>query len=1011
MDMLSTKAFTLDGNWLIGIDPENIGRQEKWFSCPQPGAKPTLVPKIIQDAFPEYHGVAWYWRSFNCPVNSAASGRVILKFHCVDYIADVWVNDVYVGSHEGGECPFDLDITDCAILGGQNRLAVRVLNPTNEPIDGVVLSETPHLCRIIPYSNGACFNIGGILESVELMLYPQVRITDIYANPDCKTGIIHIQATVINSGTDSLTCKVQFVAAPAIRGDDSNLCKFEQVIPAGESTIETVIRINEPKLWDLEDPFLYRITVRMCLPDDSIEERSVRCGFKDFQVENGYFRLNGKRILLKGTHTINHCPGGGISFPNADIDLLRRDLIYAKTLGFNMIRFIAQAAHPYQLDLCDEIGLMVYEESRASWCLADSEHMSRRYDLSYTEMIIRDRNHPSIAIWGLLNETRNTPTYQHAKASLPLIRKLDNTRLVLLGSGRWDTELGTGSVSNPGSSEWEYVWGAEKPCGETAQFHPMVGICGEFAGDIHFYPIVPPSITSDNFIRNLGKDTKPIFLSEYGIGSTMNVIREWRKCIEAGINPNTEDVILLKQMSDRYVADWNRLGFDGIYAFPEDMLQHSQALSSRWRTQCFNLVRSNPNICGYNLTGMLDHVMTGEGLWTYWREWKPGIADAVSDGWAPLRWCLFVSPTHVYSGREFEVEAIVASEDVLKPGDYPVCLKITGAAGVVWEHKSTLHIPETRAGEDAPLTWQIMRENITLNVPEGKYKLHASMENAAPCAGCISFYVSESANYPKVESAVTLWGIDSKTETWLHLQGVNTTKFEDPAHDNREVILIGDSIELADDTNGWIELARRIAQGSTAVFISPKAFIRKIDQQEPDPVGWLPLENKGRCYDFHDWLYHKETVGKYHPIFKGLPSKSILDWDYYGQVISHTIMEGQDTPDDTAAAAFAAGYCNGTATNTGYECGTVICSYNFGSGRFIINALSILDNLDKNPAADKLLLNLINHAAESIQLPLSALPADFDDTLKKIGYTEWTDCHSERSEESSSPMLFFPDKE
>jgi len=1007
--MSSTTSISLDGNWSIGIDPDNIGRQDKWFSGPQTGAKPTLVPKIIQDAFPEYHGVAWYWRSFDCPVNPAASGRVILKFHCVDYIADVWVNDVHVGSHEGGECPFELDITDCVVQGGQNRLAVRVLNPTNEPIDGVILSETPHLCRIIPFSNGACFDIGGILESVELMLCPIVRITDIYANPDCKTGIIHIQATVINSGTDSLTCQVQFVAAPAVRGDDSSLCKFERVIQAGESVIETDIQINEPRLWNLEDPFLYRVTVRICLPNDSIDERSVRCGFRDFRVENGFFRLNGRRVFLKGSLTINCCPGGGITSPTPDLDMLRRDMIYAKTLGFNSVRFIAQAAQPYVLDICDEIGLMVHEESRAGWFLADSEHMPRRYDESYREMIIRDRNHPCITMWGLLNETKNTPTYQHAKAILPLIRELDKTRLVLLDSGRWDTEMGTGSISNPGSSEWEYVWGAEEPGGRTAEFQPLVGICGEFAGDIHFYPIVPPNEVSDSFVRNLGKGTKPVFLSEYGIGSQMNTIRDYRKCIEAGLNPNTEDVVLLKQMSERYIADWNRLGFDGTYAFPEDMLQHSQTLSSHWRAQNFNLVRSNPKIAGYSLTSMIDDVMTGSGIWTYWREIKQGMVEAVSDGWAPLRWCLFVKPTHVYSGREFEVEAVIASEDVLKPGDYPVCLRITGAAGIVWEHQSTLHIPENKPGEDAPLTWQVMRENITLNVPEGKYELHASMENAAPCAGCVSFYVSESANYPRVESSITLWGIDLKTENWLHSQGVKTTNFKDPAPDNREVILIGDSPELADDLNGWIELTRRITQGSTAVFISPKAFNRKTDLTETDPVGWLPLENKGRCYDFHDWLYHKEIIGKYHPVFKGLPSKGILDWDYYGQVISHTILEGQDTPDDTAAAAFAVGYCSDNGKGGGYAYGTVICSYNFGSGRFIISALNILDNLDKNPAADRLMLNMLDHAAECTQGSISDLPADFEETLKKIGYTEWKGCHSERSDEDSFPLQFFPD--
>lgn len=77
----------------------------------------------------------------------------------------------------------------------------------------------------------------------------------------------------------------------------------------------------------------------------------------------------------------------------------------------------------------------------------------------------------------------------------------------------------------------------------------------------------------------------------------------------------------------------------------EDMLRDSQRLHARQRLIGFDLIRSNPQICGYNLTGLLDHALTGEGLWSFWREWKPGILDALVDGWAPLRWCLFCTLT------------------------------------------------------------------------------------------------------------------------------------------------------------------------------------------------------------------------------------------------------------------------------------------------------------------------------------------------------------------------------
>ncbi len=130
--------------------------------------------------------------------------------------------------------------------------------------------------------------------------------------------------------------------------------------------------------------------------------RSVRCGFRDFRFEDGHFRLNGRRIYLRCSHTGNCCPVG-LELP-VDPDWLRRDLINAKMMRFNAIRFIAGVAKRYQLDVAGEIGLMVYEEAYASWCLADSPRMAERYDESLLGVVRRDCNHPSVVIWGLLNE-------------------------------------------------------------------------------------------------------------------------------------------------------------------------------------------------------------------------------------------------------------------------------------------------------------------------------------------------------------------------------------------------------------------------------------------------------------------------------------------------------------------------------------------------------------------------------------------------------------------------------
>jgi beta-glucuronidase len=101
----STIIMQLDGDWLLATDPYNIGREQKWFTSPVKDAKLTKVPWIIQDAFPGYHGVAWYWREFVPIINPHVEGHYLLRFWAVDYKADVWLNNKNIGSHEGGETP------------------------------------------------------------------------------------------------------------------------------------------------------------------------------------------------------------------------------------------------------------------------------------------------------------------------------------------------------------------------------------------------------------------------------------------------------------------------------------------------------------------------------------------------------------------------------------------------------------------------------------------------------------------------------------------------------------------------------------------------------------------------------------------------------------------------------------------------------------------------------------------------------------------------------------------
>ncbi|MCX6028385.1 MAG: twin-arginine translocation signal domain-containing protein [Chloroflexi bacterium] len=978
----------LTGTWKLLPDPENRGRNDRWFAAVQEGAKPAPVPGMIQQVFP-YYGVAWYWHEFTPACLPTTQSKVLLHFDgSVDYLGEVWLNGQFLGGYEGGEAPFDLDATAALKPGTPNLLAVRVLDPINDPIDGYVLKEVPHRNKEMSADPGASSNYGGIMQPVELRAVPVVRIADAFVRPNPHDGRVPVTVTLRNDTGKAVEARLVAAIGPASAEERTADAWAEQTLTVapGDQTVELELRVEQPRLWDISDPYLYRVTLRLeAGTGDGVAARSetgqseyrVKCGFREFRVdEHGYFRLNGRRVYVRSAHTGNRWPPGQTYAGKADT--MRLDLIYAKAAGFNTIRFLVGIPLQQQLDFCDELGLMVYEECYASWLLADSPKMAERFDRNTDAMVLRDRNHPSVVIWGLLNETEPGAVFQHAVAYLPHLRKLDPTRLVLLGSGRFDHQWNVGSVSNPGSDQWEYLWGAEGPQADyTARVkeeYPLAFYDG--VGDAHMYPRVPQSPAVNRLIRTLGQDTKPVFLSEYGIGSLLNPIREAARWEEAGHDPSP-----MRVMADKLIKDWQAWGFDEVYPFPEDLLRESQRLHARQRLLGFNLIRSNPRICGYSLTSYTDG-MTGEGLWTYSGEWKPGIVDALADGWAPLRWCLFVEPSHVYAGQKVQVEAVLANDSVLSPGSYPVTFRIWGPEGLAWEKKTEVVLPVPAPGEDPPLAVPALLEEIALTGPAGAYQLVANMERGgAPAGARLTFYLSDPAAWPRLKATVTGWGLSASVSDWLVERGVEVHPFATAGGqaDGRDLLLVGTPAAEESDPAHWTELAQRIARGSTAVFLTPAALKKSYQQ-----LGWLPLPKKGFFMDFFDWLYHKECVAKAHPIFTGLQARGIMDWDYYGVMIPRYMFTNQKAPDEVIAAAFTTGY----PTLGGYASGILLGAYRFGAGRFVVNAFRILDYLTKHPAADRLLLNIIADSQRYTAEPLAPLPANWEQMLAEIEYNQ-----------------------
>ena len=223
-----TGVYPLDGtDWLLDTDASNSGRDRGWAKQPTPGARPAKVPWVIQDAFPDYHGVAWYWREFQAPENVHRGGQYLLRFHAVDYLGEIWVNGIRIGVHEGGEEPFTLNVTRAIKARSTNLLAVRVLNPTHESIDGFRLTELAEGRRDYPAPRDNAYNTGGITGSVELLVAPPVSVENLQVLPDWTTGQIRVVANIRNASSNPVRARVTFAAAPARGRKQRRLHKLE----------------------------------------------------------------------------------------------------------------------------------------------------------------------------------------------------------------------------------------------------------------------------------------------------------------------------------------------------------------------------------------------------------------------------------------------------------------------------------------------------------------------------------------------------------------------------------------------------------------------------------------------------------------------------------------------------------------------------------------------------------------------------------------------------------------
>lgn len=462
------------------------------------------------------------------------------------------------------------------------------------------------------------------------------------------------------------------------------------------------------------------------------------------------------------------------------------------------------------------------------------------------------------------------------------------------------------------------------------------------AGDVHCYPTSPHDEHTYDYLMKVGTGMRPVIISEYGIGTNFNVIHEARMFEQYGADPDLCDYKWVREQSEGLKRDFSKFGFDRVYPFPETMLIESQRLGARQRTLGFNLIRANPQIAGFSMTGLLDHGMCGEGLWSYWRRWKPEMFDAISDGFSPLRFCLMTWQTNAYSGREFRVKASLATEDALRPGRYSASFRIVRDCVTVWSKDTEIVIPES-----LPLAVPVFDERIALDVPTGKYTLLANLNNGgSPTGEKLDFYITDTSYLNAQETSVRVWGVNEKAAAFMTCRGVNVLPF---SGETDLPVIVGNPEDHGDDAK-WNSLRTAAENGYKTVFMQSRLFL---DHPElTAKTGFADF----RCVYTQDFLYHKEYVPMPHPIFDGL-RPGMMDLDYVSTVFPHETIETEASPEPICS-----GFVTGSIWVEGsYRSSYSIAEWKTGRGSVILSMPYVLENIGDNPIADILLINTVKY--------------------------------------------------
>ena len=359
-------------------------------------------------------GVGWYRKTFTIP--SEYSGkRVFIDFDGVYMNSQVYINGTSLGTRPYGYVSFEYELTSYLIYGGTNVIAVRVNNnqPTSRWYSGSGIYRNVWLTVLDPVHVDYC----GLFVTT-----PSVSTS---------SATVNVSALVKNQGTAAkstyLTTTIYNASGSTVTSNNSSTVNIGA---SGSNTFSQSLTVSNPSLWSGSSPYLYTLKTEVIVNSVVVDTFRTVLGLRYYSFNaNSGFSLNGTAMKLKGVCMHQDLGSLGVA---VNYRAFERQLQILKDMGCNAIRTAHNPPDPAVLDICDRLGLLVFDETFDCW---ETGKVSNDYHLYFSSwaqtdikaMVRRDRNHPSVIMWSIGNEI-NSPTVATATNLINWVKAVDSTR-------------------------------------------------------------------------------------------------------------------------------------------------------------------------------------------------------------------------------------------------------------------------------------------------------------------------------------------------------------------------------------------------------------------------------------------------------------------------------------------------------------------------------------------------------------------------------------------------------